>query len=91
MTSYVSTVLPRGQTDNCKVKESYRYRSLHAGRGLRDQALALFDACSGWIAVILIGALTACVAYVVDIAVVTVSDWKFGYVKTHTLIPTDLI
>jgi chloride channel 3/4/5 len=41
------------------------------------------DACSGWIAVVVIGALTACVAFIVDIAVVTVSDWKVGYCSGH--------
>ena len=37
------------------------------------------DSCQGWIAVALIGMLTACVAFVVDVGVATVSDWKMGY------------
>ncbi|KAF1968383.1 Clc chloride channel [Bimuria novae-zelandiae CBS 107.79] len=46
--------------------------------GLRNQAISLFEASSGWIAVMFIGAITACVAFVVDVAVATVSDWKSG-------------
>jgi len=38
-----------------------------------------FDSCQGWIAAALIGILTACVAFVVDVGVATVSDWKMGY------------
>jgi chloride channel 3/4/5 len=38
-----------------------------------------FDSCQGWIAAVLIGVLTACVAFVVDVGVATVSDWKMGY------------
>jgi chloride channel 3/4/5 len=70
-------------TDCFKVKDSYRFRSIHSRRGLRYKLLSLFDACSGWIAVVMIGALTACVAFVVDIAVATVSDWKLGYCTTN--------
>ena len=39
----------------------------------------MFDSCSGWIAAALIGILTAVVAFMVDVATATVSDWKFGY------------
>jgi chloride channel 3/4/5 len=39
----------------------------------------MFEACSGWLAVVVIGTLTACVAFVVDVAVATISDWKMGY------------
>ncbi|KAF2031989.1 chloride channel-like protein 3 [Setomelanomma holmii] len=61
------------------VKDSYRFRAIQARRGIRYTLLSLFDASSGWLAVILIGTLTACVAFVVDVAVATVSDWKLGY------------
>lgn len=66
-------------TDNLKVKDSYRHRSIHNARGIRNALLAAFDSCSGWIAVAIVGTLTACVAYVVDVSVATVSDWKEGY------------
>jgi chloride channel 3/4/5 len=46
---------------------------------LRDRVFTTFDSCQGWIAAALIGVLTACVAFVVDVSVATVSDWKIGY------------
>lgn len=46
----------------------------------------MFDSASGWIAAALIGALTACVAFVVDIATATVSDWKLGYCTKNPLL-----
>ena len=43
----------------------------------------MFDSCQGWIAAALIGVLTACVAFLVDVAEATVSDWKLGYCSTN--------
>ena len=63
------------------VKDSFRYRSVHSRAGLRYDLLCYFDQCQGWIAAAIIGTLTACVAFVVDIAVATVSDWKTGYCR----------
>jgi chloride channel 3/4/5 len=42
-----------------------------------------FDSCQGWIAAALIGVLTACVAFVVDVGVAMVSDWKLGYCREN--------
>lgn len=56
---------------------------MQSRHGIRFKLLALFDACSGWIAVVVIGALTACIAFLVDIAVATISDWKVGYCSGH--------
>lgn len=61
------------------VKDSYRLRSIRERKGLRYKALNLFDQSSGWIAAAVIGTLTACVAFLVDVAEATVSDWKLGY------------
>ncbi|KAI4912740.1 hypothetical protein J4E90_006146 [Alternaria incomplexa] len=66
-------------------EHSYRYRALYSHPGLRYKLLTLLDASSGWLAVVVIGALTACIAFLVDIAVVTVSDWKTGYCSGHFL------
>jgi chloride channel 3/4/5 len=68
-----------------KVKDSYRHRTIHTPKDFRSRLYALFDSCSGWIAVTLIGALTACAAFVVDVAEATVSDWKFGYCSKNPL------
>ncbi|CAK3986527.1 H(+) Cl(-) exchange transporter 5-like [Lecanosticta acicola] len=61
------------------VKDSYRLRFIRERRGLRYRALNLFDQASGWIAAAIIGTLTACVAFLVDVSEATVSDWKLGY------------
>lgn len=68
---------------NPKVKDSYRHRSINGRSGLRDSLASAFDSCQGWIAAALIGTLTACVAFLVDIAVATISDWKTGYCRTN--------
>jgi chloride channel 3/4/5 len=65
-------------------KDSNRMRSIHNRKGTRYRFLALFDEASGWIAAALIGTLTACVAYLVDVAEATVSDWKTGFCKRQS-------
>ena len=69
--------------DHSQVKDSYRFRSVQSRPGLRYRLLATFDACSGWVAAALIGILTACVAFLVDVAEATVSDWKLGYCTSN--------
>lgn len=66
-----------------KVKDSYRYRSIHSGRGIRGRLWSAFDSCSGWIVAALIGIITAVVAFLVDVATAVVSDWKFGYCRSN--------
>ncbi|KAF2771643.1 hypothetical protein EJ03DRAFT_381156 [Teratosphaeria nubilosa] len=65
------------------VKDSYRLRFIHSRRGLRYRALKWFDEASGWITAAIIGCLTACIAFCVDVAEATVSDWKQGYCTTN--------
>ena len=69
--------------DDGQVKDSYRLRAVHSRPGIRYTLVATFDACSGWIATALIGILTACVAFLVDVAEATVSDWKRGYCTSN--------
>jgi hypothetical protein len=38
----------------------------------------MFDSCQGQIAATLIGTLTVCVVFIVDVRVVTASGWKEG-------------
>lgn len=64
-------------------------RSIHSREGLRYRILTVLDQVSGWIAAALIGSLTACVAYLVDVAQATVSDWKLGYCKRNPLLNFD--
>lgn len=68
------------------VKDSYRFRALHSRQGLRAAIICNFDACSGWIAVSIIGALMAFVAVAVDLSVATVGDWKYGYCSRNPLL-----
>ena len=65
------------------VKDSYRLRSLHSKPGIRYKLLSLWDAGQGWVAAALIGTITACIAFLVDVAEATVSDWKTGYCTTN--------
>ena len=71
------------------VKDSYRHRNVHSGRGIRAFIRSLFDSCSGWIAVVVVGAITACVAFLVDVAEAIISDWKFGYCQTDPFVTRD--
>ncbi|EXJ86041.1 hypothetical protein A1O1_06410 [Capronia coronata CBS 617.96] len=72
------------------VKDSFRYRSIHTGKGIRHKLRSSFDSCEGWIVAAVIGTLTACVAYAVDVAVATISDWKTGYCKTNVFASKDI-
>lgn len=67
------------------MKDSYRLRVVHQAKGVRGAFFRWYDQATGWIAAALIGALTACVAFLVDIAVATVSDWKLGYCAKNPL------
>lgn len=60
------------------VKDSARYQALHRP-GLGGHRLRLWwDAAQGWVAAFIIGVLTAGVAFLVDISVASVADWKEG-------------
>ncbi|KAI4096360.1 MAG: hypothetical protein LQ339_007002 [Xanthoria mediterranea] len=65
------------------VKDSFRSRIIHAQPGIRGSLGSAFESGQGWIAAALIGILTACVAFCVDVAEATVSDWKLGYCTTN--------
>ncbi|KAK0267936.1 hypothetical protein LTR35_015868 [Friedmanniomyces endolithicus] len=68
------------------VKDSYRLRFIHSRKGLRYKIANLFDDASGWIAAATIGTLTACVAFLVDVAEATISDYKLGYCTKNPLL-----
>ncbi|KAI9699146.1 MAG: hypothetical protein M1836_003336 [Candelina mexicana] len=65
------------------VKDSFRTRAVRSRQGLRYSLLSLWDSGQGWVAAALIGILTACVAFLVDVAEATVSDWKLGYCSSN--------
>ncbi|KAL9613398.1 MAG: hypothetical protein Q9167_002046 [Letrouitia subvulpina] len=65
------------------VKDSFRLRAVHDQQGFRGTLHSAFESGQGWIAAALIGVLTACVAFCVDVAEATVSDWKLGFCTTN--------
>lgn len=66
------------------VKDSIRSRTrAHHGSSIRGRLLKSWDAAQGWVAAFAIGAVTALVAFCVDVAVATVADWKEGYCSSR--------
>jgi chloride channel 3/4/5 len=85
-----SSILPPAVHSGVEqVKDSFRFRSVHGVKGVRGHILSNWDACQGWVAAALIGILTACVAFLVDMSVATMSDWKFGYCKANAFASRD--
>ncbi|KAF8466593.1 chloride channel [Kalaharituber pfeilii] len=60
-------------------KDAYRVKNLRARRDFRGRMYALFDGAQGWILVAIIGIITACVAFFVDVSENVFFDWKEGY------------
>jgi len=60
------------------VKASAREKYISGLTGIRGNVMQMWDAVQGWTAVALIGFFTVIVAFLVDIAQVTVFDWKLG-------------
>ena len=50
---------------------------------MKGKAYAYWDASQGWVASVMIGVFTAVVAYLVDVAVVTVADYKRGHCTSN--------
>lgn len=50
-----------------------------SGSGIRHRILLWWDAAQGWVAAFMIGVLTAIVAFLVDITVAVLADWKEGH------------
>ena len=65
------------------VKDSFRRQAIFGEKGIRKHFSIAWECSQGWVAVALIGILTACVAFLVDIAEATVNDWKLGYCSTN--------
>ena len=53
------------------------------GQSLRRRLRAWWDSTLGWSASFAIGLLTAVIAFLVDVSVATVADWKEGYCRGH--------
>lgn len=73
----------RQLNNSCQIKDSYRYRTIKSQTSLKGRLLAAWDSCQGWVAAALIGIFTAAVAFCVDVAEATISDYKIGYCSSH--------
>ena len=61
------------------IADNYRVRDLRARKDIRGRILAWLDGAQGWILAALVGCLTACVAYFVDVTETSIFDIKEGY------------
>jgi chloride channel 3/4/5 len=63
------------------IADGYRVRELQKRKDVRGRLWAWFDSAQGWILVAIIGCLTACIAYFVDVTESSIFDLKEGYCK----------
>ena len=63
------------------IADAFRVRDLRARKDLRGRICAWFDGAQGWILVAIIGCITACVAFFVNISETSLFDYKEGYCK----------
>ncbi|KAF6234616.1 hypothetical protein HO173_007242 [Letharia columbiana] len=63
------------------IADAFRVRDLRARKDLRGRIFAWFDGAQGWILVAIIGCITACVAFFVNISETSIFDYKDGYCK----------
>jgi hypothetical protein len=64
------------------VKDKFRKKKLRNIPGLRGAIVNALDAIEGWLLVGLIGIITACIAYCIDVWESVFFDWKEGYCTT---------
>ncbi|KAJ9639522.1 hypothetical protein H2201_002822 [Coniosporium apollinis] len=64
------------------IADAYRVKALRSRKDFRGRILAWLDGAQGWILVAIIGCLTACVAYFVNVTESTLFDFKSGYCST---------
>ncbi|KAF8867233.1 hypothetical protein BDZ45DRAFT_667202 [Acephala macrosclerotiorum] len=67
------------------IKDSFRHRAITSNKSIKGRLYSAWDSCQGWFAAALIGIITAIVAFLVDIAEATVSDYKQGYCSKNLL------
>lgn len=63
------------------IADAFRVRDLRARKDLRGRISAWFDGAQGWILVAIIGCITACVAFFVNISETSIFDYKMGYCR----------
>ncbi len=63
------------------IADAFRVRDLRARKDWRGRLYAWFDGAQGWILVAIVGFITACIAYFVNVTETSVFDIKEGYCK----------
>lgn len=61
------------------IADAHRKKALRSRMDLRGRLQNLFDGTQGWLLSALVGFITACVAYLIDVTEAPVFDWKEGY------------
>jgi chloride channel 3/4/5 len=72
------------------VKDAFRYRTIRSQRGVRGFAWSAWEDYQGWIAAVMIGVLTAFVAFFVDLTESVLGDLKFGVCTRNPLFGREL-
>ncbi|KAL9131120.1 MAG: hypothetical protein Q9217_000882 [Psora testacea] len=65
------------------IADAFRVRDLRMRKDLRGRVFAWFDGAQGWILVAIIGFITACIAYFVNVTETSIYDLKQGYCKDN--------
>ncbi|KAL6717025.1 hypothetical protein ACLMJK_004939 [Lecanora helva] len=63
------------------IADAFRVRDLRARKDWRGRLYAWFDGAQGWILVAIIGFITACIAYFVNVTETSIFDIKEGYCR----------
>ena len=63
------------------IADAFRIRDLRSRKDIRGRIYAWFDGAQGWILVAIIGCITACIAYFVNVTETSIFDIKEGYCK----------
>ena len=61
------------------IADAFRVRDLRARKDIRGRLYAWFDGAQGWLLVAIIGFITACIAYFVNVSETTFFDLKDGF------------
>ncbi|KAI9741580.1 MAG: hypothetical protein M1818_004386 [Claussenomyces sp. TS43310] len=67
------------------IKDSFRHRALHSRSGIRARLWRTWDKGQGWVAALVIGTITAVIAFFVDVVEAIISDYKVGYCSSNPL------
>ena len=61
------------------IADAFRVRELRSRKDIKGRIYAWFDGAQGWLLVALIGCITACIAYFVNVTETSIFDIKEGY------------